>query len=512
MEAIVLDNGRRVYKPNRLKLEYKLHEKKILLIRERILASLYVACIYLLIRAIIAAIVFAADVHGGATTYQYLADSIFGEHTGTEGAQAQVFLKYAKMILSWALPFMTVFATTFMVISMAATVVYLVRPPWWDEVHLVKVARRQIKGNGNPIELVKEVWKQTDGIKGFIMATILPDVKALAFEDADEIGPDGKASLSHYLKYKMPTHMALVAFIMCINDQTFLKFYSQAGNAGAYIVRLAADYDYAVVVKSLVEAGNDYDPGYGTVGVSRETRNKRVLFNNIYKSIKQYNGFVPDKRTNEYLQTMGANVQAWIEEELSKKVNLDADKMAVRAVVQQNDAANYSEGTTFSRNLSSIAPGGDTAYVIVTITFGDTERGLVYHDTSYASAWEPQGTLPNIKSVSLDISKIGALQGRTDLGDASASVVATVQYINSGTGTNGKASNEVKAGAATVTISGMKATIKAPGDGTILGVNAVITVNNKKTQVIMRDEAVYWKNPSIDQLLKTTDQSVTKKP
>lgn len=448
-------------------------------------------------------IVFAADVDGGATTYQYLADSIYGEHTGVNGPQAAIFNRWAAGVLKWVLPFMNIFAITFMVISMAASIIYLTRPDWFYEVHMLKLIKQQISSNANPVEKVKQLWSEAGGLLNFIKAVFIPDVKALAFSDADEIGPEGKPSMAHFFKFKMPRYIVMVAVIMCINDQTILKFLGTSGNAGAYLMRVAAEYNYATVVKSFVEMGKDYDPGYPTVGVGQDIKNKKIIFNNIYSAIKQYNGFNADKQTTEYLQSLGANIQKWMEGTTTKgqggsstnggflsQISLDRSKMAVKAIVQPNNNADYSQGQAFATTLSSLTgDGNDAGYVIVTISFGNESRGMAFHETTYSDAWNGNGT-------SLDLDKVPVFNAAFSK-DSSlvVSAQANVQYIANGS---------VATGSATVTTSGKKLTIAAPGNGEILGVNVVVRATSKNGKTIVSNEAVYFKHPQYEAKVKAT--------
>lgn len=345
-------------------------------------------------------------------TYNHLVDGTF-YYEDSNSTAAKRFQAIAASILRVVFPFMTVFGLTVILIKLSSTVIYLSTPDFFDEVHYHHYQRRQKKYAGNSrgamrafLESMKENGLGDSVIKGLI----IPDVKALAFYDACEIGEDGRPSMSTFFKNSFPKYIAIIALIIMINDQTMLTLYFRGAEVGVYFFQKATQVDYVGSIERFMNMGRNYDPGW------------KGAKKNVYKTIER-ELLAIDKtqgtEKTEYKQLVGRKIADWMEANMG---NIDWENYRVTCVAGV-DSLPYSQGkipanTYQAETVSAFgvkSPDQAPKYLTVRINlenknFWKPEAGEV--KTSDPNAWA--GTSAN--QLVLDTTKVsGSMPGGTSI-------------------------------------------------------------------------------------------------
>lgn len=248
--------------------------------------------------------------------YDYLISGTFDQTQGDMSYQNSIFLRIASSVLKWVLPFMSVFALTIMVISMASTIIYLSKQDTFDEVHDLHILKRQAKSQGGKsVQDIVRVYREIGGGLNYVKSTFVPDFKALAFQDAFTIGEDGRPSMKTFFQNSMPKYIVIITMIMLINDRTLLDLYTRGAEVGAFFFKKAAyDYNYVEMIQGWMETGKDFNPQYKTS--SLDEANKLKTYRAMYNALKELDKS-NSARTAEYKTTMGMAVRNYIETKMT---------------------------------------------------------------------------------------------------------------------------------------------------------------------------------------------------
>lgn len=203
------------------------------------------------------------------------------------------------------LPIMSLVAITWILITLIATILYLFRQPFFDEVYIAKKAYKSEKQSLSSVIMNRDFAsiKNNNALKthGFLKCCVVPDFKTLAFYEASE----GLMTVGDFIKQNAFKCMTMIAFCVMISDQTMLDLFYQGGNIGVYFFkRLAYDYDYTQIIDNFLTIGSDYDAPWDTSNNNIEGKNKTKVYDEVYKLLKS--GCKTNAtRTTEFKSQMG---------------------------------------------------------------------------------------------------------------------------------------------------------------------------------------------------------------
>lgn len=388
-----------------LTTNYMLTKYRTLSKKQRALISLGIYAIILLLLLFITAN-YAHAISGNRSyeTYNHLIDGTF-YYEDSNSAAAKRFQAIAASILRVVFPFMTVFALLVIVIKMSATIIYLSTPDYFDEVHYFHRVRRQRKFAGQSrgamasfLSTIKESGMSGAG-EGLLKGAIIPDMKALAFYDACEIGEDGRPSMSTFFKNSFPKYVVIIAMIIMINDQTMLTLYFRAAEVGVYFFQKATQIEMVGTIERFLNEGKNYDPGW------------KGAKKNVYKTIERQLLSVDKSEgteKTEYKQAVGAKVANWMEQNMS---DIDWNNYRVTCtasidtvMMQQVPANTWQEDV---QSTFGVRPGDGTKYLTVRINlenknFWKPTAGEVR--TTDPTAWNIAGS-----TLTLDMTKVSGV-------------------------------------------------------------------------------------------------------
>ncbi len=303
------------------------------------------------------------------------------------------------------LPIMSIVSITWILITLIATILYLFRQPFFDEVYIAKKAYKSEKQSLSSIIMNRDFSSITNSntlkTHGFLKCCIVPDFKSLAFYEAS----DGPMTVGDFIKQNAFKCMTMIAFCVMISDQTMLDLFYQGGSIGVYFFKkLAYDYDYTQIIDNFLTIGSDYNAPWNTSNNNIEGKNKTKVYDEVYKLLKS--GCKTNAtRTTEFKSQMGRTLAGKID--LMKDVPWGRETFVASAELLPNASSPTNiPGESYYFNVQEFGfdPGVSenmTGYIHVRIVSElDVQNGGVVK-TTYPEAWSVSGN-----TATLDMSKV----------------------------------------------------------------------------------------------------------
>ena len=236
--------------------------------------------------------------------------------TGADTPWTQQLFAISGNILSYLLPAMSIGSITFILFSLIATVLYLFRQDFFDEIYLAKKAKAAERGSrsNSTGAGVRAVFSNVTGMfntnavaqYGFLKCYVWPDIKAWAFYEATE----RTMTVMDFIKANYFKCIMMFSFCMVISDRTMLTLIYRGAEVGTFVFKKAADIDYVHVIENFIATGKDYNPPFDRSTV--EGRNKNKVFQSVYTQLKA-EAVSNDARSTEFKTMMGQLLRDEIE-------------------------------------------------------------------------------------------------------------------------------------------------------------------------------------------------------
>lgn len=429
-----------------------------------------------------------------------LSSGVFDSRAGLNSSATSFFTQIAKLIFSVALPFMSAFAITMTTISLISSVIYLTKPDTFDEIDELHKERT---GQGHKFtDLVN--YGRDKGFRSFILS-ICPNIKAYAFADATEVGPEGHPTMKDFLR-NIPKYIMIFAFCIVINDRAMLDFIMKGGQVGALVFeRITYDYDYVATVTNLLDEGSDYKPVVWDTKTN-EGANKMKVYKSIYNLLKTRCS-EPEDRTTDSKTIMGTKLVNMIESDTFAGVGWDKDILTISVSYNSTPQGTAVEGIYTVPVATFLSSDSGVIYANIH-TENQMKYNTTYANTTYPAAWvmNSAGKLPT----EFDLTKVDELKKAGNVTAISGYMNCDVQYMDA----NGKSQasttkvkiekNKVKItlpnGASDTNISSIRLTAA----GTITYTTTSSNGNKDDKKALILNSAVTWKNDNFSPATPTS--------
>lgn len=274
-----------------------------------------------------------------------------------------------KSILSIVLPSMSLISITLVLLSLVATVLYLFKQEYFDDVYLAKKAvqgeRRKRSGGGNSgggrfsaaTNMFKGIVSGDAVVQyGLIKCYIMPNLKAWAFYEAGE----GRMTVMDFLKKNALKCIMMFSFCILISDQTMLELFLKGAQVGTYVFERAAAVDYVTYIDNFLTTGTDYVPYYNTTDTVQ--LNKKKTYSAGYEVLKSLcdknNAY---ERSTDFKTYMGQTLVDYIDNDMTQ-VPFDRENFVVKC-----EKIDY---TSYTKVLSTTGQTAESHVVAVDSLFG----------------------------------------------------------------------------------------------------------------------------------------------
>ena len=437
--------------------------------------------------------------------YAFLETGIVSYNADEMSGIVTTFMRLCQKVSGIVFPIMGIYALTMIGIHMAATVIYLMHPAFFNEVHALHVARKFKQhgggggGIGGMISGVREIVAEA-GILGFIKSYLF-DVKEMAFEEAISASGDDdyQPTMGDFFKYNFIKYVGIIAACMLIIDRTMVDFmFRGAEITASFVKRAAYNYDYVVMIDNILESGNDYTPPYNTKNV--DEANLKKIFDKVYAILKT-ECKTQEQRSTTALQTMGQTLYTRLETEIRPKLGeqVNYKNFVVKSEKILIGTGNYQEDP--SRFFIPLSAFGFQTTDVVAVYVSATEDSIVdidYRVTNYKDCWKSAtaGGIPTTFSygaVDSSLQQVIDASGQTSKATSSIVGYASVRFIYSD---GSSLSENRKVDTATATIS-LTAPQNAPANASLYAItidSANVTYSNGNKLAM---GLANWRNTSI---------------
>lgn len=303
------------------------------------------------------------------------------------------------------LPVVSILTFTFTLITLIATVLYLLRTDLFDEIYMAKAAYKAEKAQSKGSPLLNGLKQRNIYASGalqqygFLKCCVYPNLKAIAFFDASQ----SHMTLTDFFKVNGIKFIMVFALAMMIADQTMLDLFYTAGSIGSYFVRTAVyDYDYVSIIDGMLTAGSDYSPTWSTK--TTEGKNKTKVYNAAYKVLKT--GCTSNAtRTSAFKEIIGRSLMEAIE----GMVGVDWERTSFIATAELLPNTSYIQNVPGESYYYNVADFGFTSgvsesisgYIHISIITEEETFSTGVVKTLYPEAWSV-GT----NTATFDVTKI----------------------------------------------------------------------------------------------------------
>lgn len=289
-------------------------------------------------------------------------------------------------------------------LTMVATIAYLMRQDIWDEVYMAKLAYKAEKTQGgSPMlnSLKNRSIASSNALQtyGFVKCILAPNLKSIAFFDASQ----NHMTVADFFKVNGIQYILAMAFAIMISNQTLLDGFYTAGRIGTYFVEKAVyDFDYVSILDGIMTTGTDFKPTWATNTV--DGKNKTKAYQVAYKLLKT--GCTNKAtRTGAFKETMGRQLMQTIEN--MREVEWDRKAFTVSAeLLPQTAFVKTIPGESYYFDVSNFgftSGVSDSISGLLHISIVSEEEtfnsGVV--KTLYPAAWTVSGN-----SARFDVTKI----------------------------------------------------------------------------------------------------------
>lgn len=286
------------------------------LCNDLVIHSMFWVSVILLANALLMHVVGTAFADEISVFQQYLNNPAFVD-SGADTPWTQMLFNIATYILGKVLPLMSIGSITFILLSLIATVLYLFKQDFFDEVYLAKKMVKEGKrggsgggqGQGGGIFQRATAGFDRNAISqfGLLKCYIMPNFKAWAFYEAT----DEPMTVVDFFKVNFFKCIMMFSFCMLISDRTMLNLFFKGAQVGTFVFKKAAEVDYVSIIEDVIATGKDYPPPFDKK--TTEGKNKNKVYSSVYEQLKSL-GKTDITRSTQFKTAMGQTLKTLIEE------------------------------------------------------------------------------------------------------------------------------------------------------------------------------------------------------
>ncbi len=359
--------------------------------------------------------VYASSTRGDSSVFYARLNSGVYKDTGESTDLVIIVENLVKLFLSNVLPIVSIVSTTWILLSLIASLLYLIRPDKFDRIY---IAKQNLKGKGL-VSKLKNAFSagggegkmgkpnfsnffEGQGDCSFAETYLLPNVKAWAFYSATEASD---MSVKDFLAQNWAKGVLVMSFTILIGNQTMLDMFYTFSEVGVYAIsKITYDYDYVTIIDDLLTIGSNMPSPFSNT--TQEGKNMTKVYDSVYKAAKEIADTEAEK-SSEFKSVMGVKLSNLISGGTSTTTvdTSDGTETTTSTVSTGNiftgvnwDATTFAVSVRRSSNviqdMNSIAiTAADLGYtgksdvIYVTITSETSSSNTGYANTYNAESW-----------------------------------------------------------------------------------------------------------------------------